>query len=96
MSAGEIKSKFVGAGVNTSVRHDQVITKEFVDNTAQFRNETSGYRSGNYHKVASIPLIFVEKWRNEGFDIYKESASAIIKRLKAESLDAFLTTNKKV
>ena len=39
---------------------------------------------------ASIPVIFVEKWMREGFNVFQESAEAIEAKLKAENLHAFL------
>ena len=49
-------------------------------------------------RVASIPVVVVEKWMREGFDIMsgKHTAAEIVKRLKQENLDAFLTTEKSV
>jgi hypothetical protein len=47
-------------------------------------------------KVASIPAVVVEKWMREGFNILDQNIDGreIVKRLKAENLDAFLTTDK--
>ena len=49
-------------------------------------------------RVASIPTVVVEKWMREGFNIMsgEHSASEIVKRLKNENLEAFLTTEKSV
>jgi hypothetical protein len=41
-------------------------------------------------KVASIPKILVEKWRNEGFDLFKASSKEIKTKLKQEGYDLFL------
>jgi hypothetical protein len=43
-------------------------------------------------------VVVVEKWMREGFDIMGPGITAadIVKRLKAENLDAFLTTDKSV
>ena len=53
---------------------------------------------GNYHRVASIPVIVADKWMKEGFNIYDGSVTPkeIIKKLKEENLEAFLTSNKSI
>ena len=49
-------------------------------------------------RVASIPTVIVEKWMKEGFNIFDQNVDGkdIIKRLKAEGLEAFLTTEKSI
>jgi hypothetical protein len=42
-------------------------------------------------KVASIPEEVVEHWKRQGFDVHKESAQAIVTRLSAEDMGAFIT-----
>jgi hypothetical protein len=49
--------------------------------------------------VAEVPTMLVEVWARQGFDIVNDrniKARDIVKRLKAEGLDDFLTTNKRV
>lgn len=80
------------------VKKEQPIPQSFLDRLKDERNESSNQRMGNFVRVASIPTVVVEKWLREGFDIHDKNvkASEIVARLKAESLDAFLTTNKRV
>ena len=49
-------------------------------------------------KVASIPVVVVEKWQKEGFDIMDPNTDIkeVLRRLHAENLDAFITTDKVV
>ena len=47
-------------------------------------------------RVASIPAVVYDQWKREGFDALKEPPKAILKRLKQQNLDAFITTNKRV
>ena len=44
--------------------------------------------------VTTNHVVVVEQWLKQGFDVYKESPKAIIKRLRQENLEAFLTSNK--
>ena len=79
-------------------KHSQDISQTFLDSLAEQRNASTGQREGEFMRVASIPTIIVEKWMREGFNIMsgEHSAAEIVKRLKAENLEAFLTTEKSV
>ena len=46
------------------------------------------------HRVASIPVAVVEKWMREGRDFNNASVKEILGWLKAENLDAFITSDK--
>ena len=78
------------------VKKSQDIPQHLIDDNAERRKESSGQREGNYMKVASIPTVIVEKWMSEGFNIFDQNINGkdIVNRLKAENLDAFLTTDK--
>ena len=77
------------------VRKDQEITSDFLDELSDQRL-ASNAPAGDFHRLASIPVVVVEKWLREGFDIYQESAQAILKKLRAEDLTAFIASNKRV
>lgn len=81
------------------VRTDsQSISQAFLDDLKDKRDNSMGKREGEYQHVASIPVIFVEKWKKEGFDIMDGSIpfKEIIKKLKTENLDGFMATEKSV
>lgn len=79
-------------------KHSQHIQQSFLDNIKEQRNRSTEQREGEFMSVATIPTIVVEKWMREGFNIMsgEHSAAEIVKRLKAENLEAFLTTEKSV
>lgn len=77
------------------IRKDQEITSEFLDQLADERLASKAL-SNDFHKLASIPVVVVEKWLREGFDIYREDAKAILKKLRDEDLTAFIATTKRV
>lgn len=77
------------------VRKDQDITPQFLNDCATARFE-SNTPSKDLHHIAAIPVVVVEKWLSEGFDIYQETPRAILRRLREESLDSFITTNKRI
>ena len=79
-------------------KHTQAISDDFLTSLKEQRNASKDQREGEFMRVASIPVVVVEKWMREGFDILsgKHTAAEIVKRLKQENLDAFLTTEKSV
>lgn len=76
--------------------HQEHIPQAYIDELADYRNRQSAQRCRNYHRVASIPSIFVAQFAKEGFDVYKETPSAVISYLKRKGLEAFITTDKSV
>jgi hypothetical protein len=78
-----------------AIRREQVITDEFLADLADSRLRSSTERMGDFVKVASIPAAVYEKWLAEGYDVGKEPVSKTIAKLKAESLEAFLASNKR-
>jgi hypothetical protein len=78
------------------IAKSQNITQEYLDSLKDARFESKNRPSGDYMRVASIPVIVIEKWMREGFDFYNEPASKIVAKLKADGLDGFLTTDKQV
>ena len=80
------------------VKKEQQIPQSFLDRLKESRDESANNRMGDYHRVASIPTVVVEKWMREGFNIWDKNVTAkeIVARLKLENLDAFLTTTKRI
>jgi hypothetical protein len=96
-------------GINTTLvednadtftrKHTQHIPQWHLDDLAEQRKASTGQREGDFMRVASIPTAVVEKWMREGFNILTDrniTGADIVKRLKAENLDAFLTTDKSI
>ena len=79
-------------------KNTQHIQQSFLDKIKEQRNSSKERLEGEFMSVATIPTIIVEKWMKEGFNILsgEHSAAEIVKRLKAENLEAFLTTEKSV
>lgn len=80
------------------VKKEQQIPQSFLDRLKESRDESANNRMGDYHRVASIPTVVVEKWMREGFNIWDKNVTAkeIVARLKLENLEAFLTTTKRI
>lgn len=75
---------------------NQVITDEFLDGLKQERFESMSVREREHQRVASIPVVLIDKWIKDGFDFWNEKNSVIVAKLKAEGLDYFVTTGKAV
>ncbi len=88
-------SEEAGNLVRTDSQH---ISQSFLDDLKYKRNMSTSQREGEFQHVASIPTIFVEKWKKEGFDIMdgKVPLKEIIKKLKSENLDGFMATEKSI
>jgi hypothetical protein len=73
------------------IGRSQYIPDDYIADLLRAKIDATHDRIGELMRVATVPVVFVEKWKREGFDIYKESAAAIVSRLKREGLDAFCT-----
>lgn len=78
------------------ITNTQEITDDFLKRQEQMRHWSKHNVAGEYHEVAAIPQILVDKWRKEGFDVFQEPAKAIVARLKAEHMTAFLSSVKQL
>jgi len=80
------------------IKREQPIPDSFLARLKQDRDDSSSRPMGDYHRVASIPTVVVEKWMREGFNIWDKNikASEVVARLKQENLEAFLTTTKRI
>lgn len=76
------------------VKETQDIPDEFLSALKLERAESLHTPAGEFHRVAAIPTIIVDKWYREGFDIHREPVPAILARLRKEEADAFITSNK--
>ena len=77
-------------------KHTQNLPQDFIDGLKERRNESTKQREGEYMHVASIPTIVIEQWLREGFKYWEATGPEIMKRLRDQNLDAFITTDKRV
>ena len=93
--------------VNTALSFDgdkavfkrtQDIGSHFLSDLADERLSSSNARMGNFHKVASIPTVIVEKWMAEGFNIFDKNVNTkeIIRRLQSEDMNGLFATTKRI
>lgn len=80
----------------TAIKRTQEITPEFLQECHDNRVASNNVPMGEFHQFASIPVVVVEHWLRQGFDINNESMASIMKRLRSEDLSAFITTDKRI
>ena len=80
---------------DSAVTFDQHIPDSFLADIRRERLASNANRK-DYQRVARIPVRVAEKWKREGFDVFKADAREIIAKLNKEDLGAFITTNKQV
>jgi hypothetical protein len=78
------------------IERHQEIPDEYLKSLKDYRDATSKERCTEILRVCSVPPVFYLKWLAEGFDINKESARAIVAKLKREGLDHLIATDKRV
>lgn len=76
------------------VHKAQEIPQHWLDDNRRVYEASKHRKAGEYEQAASIPVILVEKWMAEGFDVFKEPWPKIKARLKAEGFDYFITSAK--
>lgn len=76
--------------------HKQDIPDDFLSTLKRTKADSTDEREGEFMHVAAIPVVVHEKWLREGFDCTKAPIRETVKKLKAEGLDAFLVTNKRI
>ena len=76
------------------IKHEQYIPDDFISDLRKEREDSLHTPAGEFHRVASIPTAWVDKWKAEGFDIMVEPINEVLKRLRKEQLDGFITSNK--
>ena len=80
-------------------RRTQKIDDGLLDSLAQSRVDSANERiTQDFYHVASIPVVVVEKWMREGFNIYdpNNKIEDIMKRIRAEDMERLLATTRQV
>ncbi|AYJ85542.1 hypothetical protein D3Y57_05535 [Sphingomonas paeninsulae] len=79
-------------------KRTQDISTSFLDSLAAERGSQDSAPIGNFHKVASIPTVVVEKWMSEGFNIFDKNIKIedILKRLASLDMEKLITTSKRL
>lgn len=80
------------------LKQTQIFPDSYWDGLQWAREQQSKHsRCREFHRVASIPTIFIELWmRRDGFDALRAPLKEVIKKLHQEHLTDFITTEKRV
>jgi len=90
-----VETEYLQEGDNVTFKNTQNITTAFLDDLKDSRNASSETREKDFQRVASIPVVVHEQWLREGFDLYNHNVKEIVKRLRDQSLDYFMATDKR-
>ena len=90
-----VETEYLQEGNNVTFKHTQEITPAFMDDLRDSRNASDNTLEKEFQRVASIPVAVHEQWLREGFDLYQHSVKEITKRLRDQSLDYFMATDKR-
>lgn len=75
----------------------QEIPDDFLSMLKGIKADSTDQREGEFMLAASIPEEVCNQWLlRDGYDVTKEDIRTTLKKLRAEGLDAFITTNKRV
>lgn len=81
-------------------KRSQEIDSRFLSALSDLKHETSStfQKTGDFHKVASIPVVIVERWMAEGFNIYDPNIKLedIVKRLQREDMEQLIASGKRL
>ena len=91
-----VNTNYLQSGDDVFRKHTQSISQSFLDDLKDSRNSSKDQNEGEFMKVASNPVIVVEQWMREGFNIYEATGQEIVKRLKDQNLDGFMATEKSI
>jgi hypothetical protein len=75
----------------------QEIPDEFMSMLKGIKADSTDQREGEFMHVAAVPEEVANLWLlRDNYDILKEDIRTTVKKLRAEGLDAFIVTNKRV
>jgi hypothetical protein len=75
----------------------QDISDDFLSQLRGIKADSADQRERNFMHVAAVPVSVHELWmERDNYDCTKEDIRTTVKKLKAEGLDAFVVTNKRV
>lgn len=78
------------------IEHAQEIPESFVAMLRQMKADSAAQREREFMHVGSIPVVFVEKYLRDGFNIFQEPVRETCKRLLRDGLDDFVVTRKRI
>lgn len=92
----EAQSDLIEHNDGLTIQRVQEIPQWWVDQLKDERFASKHRPTREYHRAASVPQAVVDQWLREGYDIFKEPIAKTLAKLKAEGLDAFITTDKQL
>jgi len=79
-----------------TIQRTQEIPQEHLDQLAEARKASTQGPMGNWHRAASIPESVYLMWLRQGYDATREPIHKTLAKMKAEGLDYFITTDRRL
>lgn len=95
MKISDVSAKLVGQAGELAILREQYIPQAYLDHLADARFNSVSSPTGDLHRICSVPVGLVEKWKREGFDIHTATIPEIIRRLRLEGYDRLICTAKR-
>ena len=96
LTVEDVGSKFHDKPDGLVIEHAQEIPESFVSMLRQMKADSGSVREKEFMHVGCLPVVFVEKYLREGFNVFHEPVRETCKRLIRDGLDAFVVTNKRI
>ena len=88
--------EFLDAAGDAAIKHSQEIDPALLDYIKDVKHAQHNRREGEFMLAASIPVVIHEKWLREGYDCTREPIQKTLQRLRAQGLDGFIATDKRI
>ena len=89
-------TEFVDTVDGLAIKREQVIPQKFIDDIRAERDDSIQTPAGEMYRVARIPTAVIDKWHREGFDYNRAPVRDILRKLRLDQLDGFITTKKRI
>ena len=88
------KNELVENGDQLGIKRVQDIPQSHIDRLKREFDDSKTTKAGEMHRVASIPVAVIESWMAQGYNISEMTAAEILKKLREDHLDVFITSKK--
>ena len=85
-----------GPGDELGVHYTQEIPDEYLQQLDAAFVGANDRIGGDLMWVGSVPAATADRWMREGYNVFEEPIAKSLARLKAESMDRFVLTSKRI
>lgn len=92
----DVSTSLVPTSSGLVIFRSQEIPDDFLDALRSERLASASIREGEHHHVASVPAEVFDLWHAQGLDPFNMTGREIVRRLRHDNLEVFITTAKRV